>query len=155
MRSSRRSAAHGSPSISSPGSSPGSSTATPRPSEFTASVNLQDIHFDFDRYDNRPGDAGILDANDAWLKAHRDDLILPEGHREERGARECNVAPGERPAKAAMNYLTAQGVQASRFTLISYGKERPGCTEHTEAHRARNRRVHFLVKAKQSVVCDR
>ncbi len=125
-----------------------SSTAMPRPSEFVANENLKDIHFDFDRYDIRPGDAKILDANAAWLKAHRDDLILIEGHCDERGTPEYNVALGERRAKAAMSYLTGQGVQTSRITLISYGKERPVCAEHNEACWAKNRRVHFLVKAK-------
>ena len=142
-----------SPATSSPSSpttrSPSvSSTATPRPSEFVATEHLKDIHFDFDRYDIRPGDAKILDANAAWLKAHRDDLILIEGHCDERGTSEYNVALGERRAKAAMSYLAGQGVQTSRISLISYGKERPGCTEHNEACWARNRRVHFLVKAK-------
>lgn len=142
-----------SPAASSP-SSPGArspsvpSTSTPRPSEFVATEHLKDIHFDFDRYDIRSGDAKILDANAAWLKAHQGDLILIEGHCDERGTSEYNVALGERRAKAAMRYLTGQGVQASRITLISYGKERPGCTEHTEVCWARNRRAHFLVKAK-------
>jgi peptidoglycan-associated lipoprotein len=125
-----------------------SSTATPRPSEFVATGHLKDIYFEFDRYDVRPADAKILDANAAWLKAHRDDLILIEGHCDERGTNEYNLALAERRAKATMNYLTGQGVQTSRITLMSYGKERPVCTEHSEACWARNRRVHFLVKAK-------
>ncbi len=137
-----------SPSSPGAGAPPRSSTAMPRPSEFVANENLKDIHFDFDRYDIRSGDAKILDANAAWLKAHQGDLILIEGHCDERGTSEYNVALGERRAKAAMRYLTGQGVQASRIALISYGKERPGCTEHNEACWVRNRRVHFLVKAK-------
>jgi len=73
---------------------------------------------------------------------------LIEGHCDERGTTEYNLALGERRARATMSYLTGQGVQTSRITLISYGKERPVCTEHNEACWARNRRVHFLVKAK-------
>ena len=73
--------------------------------------------------------------------------MLIEGHCDERGTVEYNLVLGERRAKAAMNYLVAQGVQASRFTVISYGKERPFCTEHTEACWSQNRRAHFLVKA--------
>ena len=141
-------AAPGSPVTSSASSAPRVGAATPRPSEFVANANLKDIHFDFDRYDIRPEDAKILDANAAWLKAHRDDLILIEGHCDERGTTEYNVALGERRAKATMSYLNGQGVQTSRITLISYGKERPVCTEHTETCWAMNRRAHSLVKAK-------
>ncbi len=137
-----------SPSRSSPSSPSRSSTAMPRPSEFAANDNLKDIHFNFDRYDIQPGDARILDANATWLKAHRDDLILIEGHCDERGTNEYNLALGERRAKATMSYLAGQGVQVSRITLIPYGRERPICIEHNEACWARNRRAHFLVKNK-------
>ena len=119
----------------------------PRPSEFMANPNLKDINFDFDKYDIRPGDARILDANATWLKANNN-LVLIEGHCDERGTNEYNLALGERRAKATMNYLVAQGIQANRITIISYGKERPVCTEKTEACWARNRRAHFLVKAR-------
>jgi peptidoglycan-associated lipoprotein len=109
--------------------------------------NLNEIHFDFDKYNIRPGDAKILDANAAWLKANASNLVLIEGHCDERGTAEYNLALGERRAKSTMNYLVAQGVQANRITIISYGKERPVCTEHTEACWARNRRANFLTKA--------
>jgi len=112
-----------------------------------AIAELNDIHFDFDKYDIRPGDARILDENARWSKANPTHLILIEGHADERGTNEYNLALGERRAKATMNYLVAQGVQASRMTLISYGEERPMCTEKTEECWARNRRAHFLVKA--------
>ncbi|HZP35777.1 MAG TPA: peptidoglycan-associated lipoprotein Pal [Methylomirabilota bacterium] len=122
-------------------------TTPPAPSEFRATENLKDVFFDFDKYDIRPNDAKTLDANAAWLKSN-DNLVLIEGHCDERGTNEYNLALGERRAKAAMNYLVAQGVQASRITIISYGKERPTCTEHTESCWAQNRRAHFLVKAR-------
>jgi peptidoglycan-associated lipoprotein len=122
-------------------------TPPPRPAEFMANANLKEIHFDFDKYNIRPGDAKILDANAAWLKSNPGNLILIEGHCDERGTAEYNLALGERRAKSTMNYLVAQGVQASRITIISYGKERPLCTEHTEACWARNRRAAFLTKA--------
>jgi peptidoglycan-associated lipoprotein len=129
----------------------GSGTATPgaRPpvSEFAANPNLKDIHFDFDKYDIRPGDAKVLDGNATWLKGN-DQLVLIEGHCDERGTNEYNLALGERRAKATMNYLVSQGVQAGRITIISYGEERPLCTEHNEACWARNRRAHFLSKAR-------
>ena len=119
--------------------------ARPPVQEFAANPNLKDIHFDFDKYDIRPGDAKILDGNSTWLKGNND-LVLIEGHCDERGTNEYNLALGERRAKATMNYLVAQGVQAGRITIISYGEERPLCTEHTEACWARNRRAHFLSK---------
>jgi peptidoglycan-associated lipoprotein len=136
-----------------PGSQPstGATTAGPtsRPpvSEFTANPNLKDIYFDFDKYDIRPGDAKILDTNATWLKGNNN-LVLIEGHCDERGTNEYNLALGERRAKATMNYLVSQGVQAGRITIISYGEERPICTEHNEACWAKNRRAHFLTKAR-------
>ena len=116
------------------------------PKEFAAVPDLKEIHFDFDRYDIRPGDARTLDGNAAWLKTNGSMLVLIEGHCDERGTNEYNLALGERRAKAAMNYLVSQGVQASRITIISYGEERPICTEKTEACWAKNRRANFLVK---------
>jgi len=121
-------------------------TARPSPKEFTAIADLKDIHFDFDKYDIRPGDAKVLDANAAWLKSHGDYLVLVEGHCDERGTNEYNLALGERRAKSTMNYLVSQGVQASRITIISYGEERPQCAEKNEGCWSKNRRSHFLVK---------
>ena len=122
-------------------------TPPPRPSEFRENENLKDIFFDFDKYDIRASDAKILDGNAAWLKTNND-LVLIEGHCDERGTNEYNLALGERRAKATMNYLVGQGVQANRITIISYGEERPTCTDHSEGCWARNRRSHFLVKAR-------
>ncbi|HEV8615847.1 MAG TPA: peptidoglycan-associated lipoprotein Pal [Methylomirabilota bacterium] len=113
--------------------------------DFAAVPELKDIFFDFDKYDIRPGDAKTLDANAQWLKSN-DNLVLIEGHCDERGTNEYNLALGERRAKSTMNYLVSQGVQANRITIISYGEERPQCTEHNEACWAKNRRSHFLVK---------
>jgi len=120
--------------------------ARPAPSEFTAVPDVKDIFFDFDKYDIRPNDAKTLDANAAWLKSNGNMLVLIEGHCDERGTNEYNLALGERRAKAAMNYLVSQGVQASRITIISYGEERPVCSDKNEGCWARNRRAHFLVK---------
>jgi peptidoglycan-associated lipoprotein len=120
--------------------------ARPVPKDFVAVPDLKEIHFDFDRYDIRPADAKILDANASWLKSNGGMLLLIEGHCDERGTNEYNLALGERRAKAAMNYLVAQGVQASRITIISYGEERPACMDKNDACWAKNRRAHFLVK---------
>ena len=133
------------PAPAAPTASP-SGGARPVPRDFTAIADLKDVFFDFDKYDIRPTDAKMLDANAAWLKSHENMLVLVEGHCDERGTNEYNLALGERRAKATMNYLVAQGVQANRITIISYGEERPICTEHTEACWAKNRRAHFLIK---------
>ena len=114
--------------------------------EYTANAALADVHFDFDKAVIRSGDVKILDASAGWLKANREQLLLIEGHCDERGTNEYNLALGERRAKAAMSYLVSRGVEASRITLISYGKERPLCTEKAERCWAQNRRDHFLVK---------
>jgi peptidoglycan-associated lipoprotein len=72
--------------------------------------------------------------------------VLIEGHSDERGTTEYNFGLGDRRAAAAISYLLARGVPASRMVAISYGEERPQCTESTEACWARNRRAHFLVR---------
>jgi peptidoglycan-associated lipoprotein len=132
------------------GTSGAPSTATPaaRPpvKDFVAIDDLKDVFFDFDKYDIRPPDAKVLDANATWLKSNPNHLVLIEGHCDERGTNEYNLALGERRAKSTMNYLVSQGVQASRITIISYGEERPSCTQKTEDCWAKNRRAHFLVK---------
>jgi peptidoglycan-associated lipoprotein len=123
------------------------STARPAVKGFEAVPELQDVYFDFDKYDIRPADTRILDANAAWLKSNPSHLVLIEGHADERGTNEYNLALGERRAKSTMNYLVSQGVQANRITIISYGEERPTCTEKSEGCWAKNRRSHFLVKS--------
>ena len=125
---------------------PPSSTARPVVQDFAATPELADVFFDFDKYDIRPADAKTLDSNANWLKSNPNHLVLIEGHCDERGTNEYNLALGERRAKSTMNYLVSQGVQANRITIISYGEERPQCTEHTESCWAKNRRAHFLVK---------
>ncbi len=120
----------------------------PPPKEFADVEALKNIHFDFDKHDIRPDDAKILDENVGWMKANPDYLVLIEGHCDERGTSEYNLALGERRAKATMSYLISQGVEASRFMLLSYGKERPLCTEKNEECWVQNRRAHFLVKGR-------
>ncbi len=131
-------------------SSDGAMLAAARPSlaEFSEGPGLADVHFDFDRYDIRPQDATTLATNADWLKSNPDTLLLIEGHCDERGTNEYNLALGEHRAKSTMNYLVAQGVRASRITIISYGEERPRCTEHAEACWGENRRSHLLVKSR-------
>ena len=118
----------------------------PAPKEYAENAALKDIYFDFDKSSIRPADARTLDASAAYLKANPDQLVLIEGHCDERGTSEYNLALGERRARSAMNYLVSKGIEASRITLISYGKERPVCTEKTEACYAKNRHDRFLSK---------
>ena len=125
---------------------PAPAPVRPAPKDFAPVEALKAIHFDFDRYEIRPGDRRILDANAAWLKQNANQLVLIEGHCDERGTNEYNLGLGERRARATMNYLVGQGVQASRITLVSYGEERPICTDKNESCWAQNRRAAFLAK---------
>jgi peptidoglycan-associated lipoprotein len=120
--------------------------ARPNPREFTASAQLKDIRFDFDRYAIRAEDAEVLDANAESMKANPKLLILIEGHTDQRGTSEYNLALADRRAKASMNYLVSRGVRSNRISIISYGKERPMCVQASEECWSQNRRAHFLVK---------
>ena len=121
--------------------------ARPTLREYAAVPELQDVHFGFDKYSIRTEDVTVLEANAQWLKSNPTYLVLIEGHCDERGTNEYNIALGQHRAKSVMDYLVSQGVLASRITTISYGEERPLCTEHTEDCWGKNRRAHFLVKA--------
>ena len=117
----------------------------PEPATFAENPNEKAVYFDFDRYEIRPGDAKTLEADAAWLKTN-DVLILIEGQCDERGTDEYNLALGDRRARGTMNYLVALGIAADRMSTVSYGKERPVCTEHTEACWALNRQAHIVVR---------
>jgi peptidoglycan-associated lipoprotein len=132
--------------VAPPTAAPAPAPAPAPPKEYRVNTALKQIYFAFDKADIRPDDAKILDAGAAYLKANPTQLVLIEGHCDERGTSEYNLALGERRAKAAMNYLVANGIEAGRITTISYGKERPGCGEHNEACWAKNRNDNFLTK---------
>ena len=106
---------------------------------------LKDIHFDFDRYDVRPQDATVLKENAALLAKSPTTRIQIEGHCDERGTIEYNLALGERRANSAKTYLISLGIPASRISTISYGKERPLDPGHNEEAWTKNRRAHFIV----------
>jgi peptidoglycan-associated lipoprotein len=116
------------------------------PKEFSTTAQLKDIRFDFDRYDIRAEDAEVLDANAESLKSNPKLLLLIEGHADERGTTDYNMALADRRAKSSMNYLISRGVRSNRISVISYGKERPVCATPTEECWSQNRRAHFLVK---------
>jgi peptidoglycan-associated lipoprotein len=109
---------------------------------------LKDIHFEFDKYDIRPGDAAILKGNAEVLKKYHKVKIQIEGHCDERGTNEYNLALGERRANSTKNYLLSLGVSPERVSTISYGEERPSDPGHTEEAWAKNRRAHTIITAK-------
>jgi peptidoglycan-associated lipoprotein len=109
---------------------------------------LKDAFFDYDKADLRDDARTVLSTDAEWLKKNRTIQFLIEGHCDERGTSEYNLALGDRRANAAKEYLVSLGVDASRVKTVSYGKERPFCTESTEDCWQQNRRAHFLVTAK-------
>jgi peptidoglycan-associated lipoprotein len=104
-------------------------------------VNVGDrVFFGFDKSDLSAEARATLDRQVAWLKKYSSIKVMVEGHCDERGTREYNLALGERRATAAKNYLVAEGVSAGRVKTISYGKERPAVLGSNEAAWAQNRR---------------
>jgi peptidoglycan-associated lipoprotein len=104
------------------------------------------VFFDFDKSDIRPDAQVRLDAWVAWLNKYPQVTVVLEGHCDERGTREYNLALGERRATAAKNYLVAAGINANRIQTISYGKERPAVLGSDEAAWAQNRRSVMVVQ---------
>lgn len=103
------------------------------------------IYFDTDRYNVDSSDAAALQAQAAYLGRYPQVTVTIEGHADERGTREYNLALGERRANAAKNYLVSLGIAASRIATVSYGKERPVALGSTEAAWAQNRRAVSVV----------
>lgn len=116
--------------------------------EVLESKLLKDIHFDFDKYDIRPGDAEILKGNAALLMKYPKVKIQIEGHCDERGTVEYNLALGERRASNTKKYLISLGILADRISTISYGKERPLDPGHNEEAWGKNRRAHKVILSK-------
>lgn len=104
-------------------------------------VNVGDrVFFGFDKFDLTPEATATLDRQANWLKTYKSVTITIEGHADERGTREYNLALGDRRANSVKNYLTAMGVEAARVQTISYGKERPQVVGSNEAAWTQNRR---------------
>ena len=109
---------------------------------------LKDIRFDYDKYDIRPGDAEVLKGNAAVLKKYPTVKIQVEGHCDERGASEYNLALGERRSNSTKKYLLSLGISPDRISTISYGEEKPlDSSSHEEAW-AKNRRAHTVILSK-------
>ena len=98
------------------------------------------VFFDFDKYDLKPLARETLEGQSAWLNKYPSVTVTIEGHCDERGTREYNLALGERRAQAAKDYLISLGVDPARVKTISYGKERPVALGHNEAAWSQNRR---------------
>ncbi len=106
---------------------------------------LRDIGFGYDRATLTPEAQATLEQHAFWLQTHRDVRVRVEGHCDERGTVEYNLALGDQRAQVAREYLVGLGVSPERLTAVSYGKERPLDTGHSDGAWARNRRAHFVV----------
>ena len=116
-------------------------------SAVSSGVELGPVFFDFDKYAIRSDAVPTLQANVQLLKAkYQNSNVLIEGHCDERGTSEYNLVLGERRAQAVKNYLVDLGISSSRIQIVSYGKERPFCTQSNETCYQQNRRGHFVLQ---------
>jgi peptidoglycan-associated lipoprotein len=115
------------------------------PADTTGMIMQEDIFFAFDRSTLTPASQDNLMRKAAWLRANPNVTVTIEGHCDERGTNEYNLALGDRRADSAKAFLVDLGIAASRLTTISYGEERPVCFQQTEECWAKNRRDHFVV----------
>jgi peptidoglycan-associated lipoprotein len=106
---------------------------------------LATVYFDFDKYDIRPDVRPVLEQDASWLKKFKTAKVLIEGHCDERGTEDYNLALGEKRAKSVYDYLLSLGIAPDRMKIISYGKSQPLDPGHDEAAWQMNRRVQFLV----------
>jgi len=124
---------------------PASSLEARREGKAPAAGPLKDIYFDFDRYDLKPDARATLKANADWLKANPSARAEIEGHCDERGTNEYNLALGAKRAQAARDYLITLGIAKERLSTKSYGEELPVCKEQNEGCWQKNRRDRFVV----------
>ena len=106
---------------------------------------LGDVYFDFDKYDLKPEARDRLAKNAQFMKEHPGFTFSIEGHCDERGTNEYNLALGDRRANGARSYLSSLGISDSRMGTISFGEERPVCDSSAESCWRRNRRAHFVI----------
>ncbi|MDX1763580.1 MAG: peptidoglycan-associated lipoprotein Pal [bacterium] len=107
---------------------------------------LEDVYFNYDRFDLTPESREILADNATWLENNPGSVVQIEGHCDDRGSNEYNIALGDRRAKSVLNYLVTLGISSSRLSTISYGEEKPQCFSATEECWAQNRRAHFSLQ---------
>ncbi len=108
------------------------------------SIAFDDIYFDFDKFEIKEASKPTLDKLASWLMNNNAKVIV-EGHCDERGTNEYNLGLGDRRANSTTDYLVASGVSPDRIQMISYGEERPQCTEKKESCWSLNRRAHFVI----------
>jgi peptidoglycan-associated lipoprotein len=113
--------------------------------DFVANVSSDRVFFDYDQYNVDAEDQATLQSQAQWLQRNPAVRVTLEGHADERGTRDYNLALGERRANAAKNYLASLGIDPSRIQVISYGKERPAELGSNEAAWAKNRRAVTVV----------
>jgi peptidoglycan-associated lipoprotein len=118
----------------------------PPPAAVPAPSPLKDVFFNFDKSSIRDDQKAALNDNVGWLKGNTGAKLLIEGHTDERGTAEYNLALGERRAKAVKDYLVGAGIAADRISTISYGKERPFVLGKDESAWKWNRRAHFVLQ---------
>jgi len=119
--------------------------ATPAPSEAEQfASNVKDLYFDYDKFDVRAAEQATVQADAQWLIAHPAVKITMEGHCDDRGSTEYNLALGDNRANSAKQALVQAGVAADRIKTVSFGKEKPFCSEATEACWQQNRRAHLV-----------
>ena len=116
----------------------------PKSAEESKVKGLSRIHFDFDKSDIKPEYKKTLEDNAAWLKKNKDAKVTVEGHCDERGTEEYNLALGNRRAKSTKGYLVSLGVDKGRLSTKSYGEEKPLETCHNESCWWKNRRAEFI-----------
>ena len=109
---------------------------------------FKDINFDYDKYNIKDEYKSELKSVASWMTKNSAAKLSVEGHCDDRGTNEYNLALGDRRAKAVKDYLVSLGVSSSKVETISYGEEKPLCTEQTEECWAKNRRAHFAVLGK-------
>ena len=113
----------------------------------TGDMGLRPVFFDFDKHELTAQARETLNASGRILKENTALRVTIEGHCDERGTMQYNLALGEKRARAAMDYLASLGVESARMEIVSYGKERPFMMGHDEASWAQNRRAHFVPRA--------
>ncbi|MDH4235895.1 MAG: peptidoglycan-associated lipoprotein Pal [Nitrospira sp.] len=112
----------------------------------SAAAGLRDVFFAYDSFAISEEGRQVLARNAEWIKSNPGVYVKVEGHCDERGTSAYNLVLGEKRAKAARNYLVELGVAPKQLSIVSYGKERPVCTEHAESCYSQNRRGHVVVK---------
>lgn len=110
-----------------------------------AASPLKDIHYEYDSYDLNAEALEILKSNSVWLQSNPSFQVEIEGHCDDRGTSEYNLALGAKRAQNARDYLGTLGISADRLPIISYGEEAPACMEETEECRQKNRRARFVI----------